>query len=302
MHTRNTILGAVAGMLMAALALATTATAQVPTIFQPDTTGDQAIFYYDARADFTTFLQVRNGGVTDLRVRVLFYGPTFSTPLTNESTIPAGGSRVIDVGGLAGLPEQAGAAFAFAVNDAGEAVVSGAISGGFTVANLQTNSAWGSWAPARSARNADSGSSPPLGTVINGTTVQLTPIQPIRLDIPGYYNPTTLAPVALGGNQIIFVNFEDTAGANFAAVVSATDWNVNAVRADGSGVGATTFAAGGVTVSDLASVAGSGVNGSSGSVEFRADSTGARLSRLIFFSESLGTFGTGYLLPSVPPL
>lgn len=293
---------AFAGALVGALALATSASADVPTIYQPDTTGDQGIFYYDARSDFTTFLQVRNGGVTDLKVRVLFYGPTLSQPLATESTIPAGGSRLIDVGGLDGLAEQNGVAFATAVNDAGEAVVSNAISGGFTVANLLTGSAWGSWAPARSARNDDSGSFPPLGTVINGTTVRFTPIQPIRLDLPGYYNPTTLAPVSQNGNQIIFVNFVDTAGANFGADVGSTTWNVNAVRSNGSAVGPTTFTAGGVTVSDLVSVGGQGVNGSSGAIEFRADSTVEPLSRLIFFAESLGTFGTGYLLPATPPL
>jgi len=63
----------------------------------------------------------------------------------------------------------------------------------------------------------------------------------------------------------------------------------------------TTFRASGVTVTDLASVAGPGVNGAPGSIRFSAEpvSGGPLETRLIFFAESLGTFGTGYQL-SIP--
>ena len=58
-----------------------------------------------------------------------------------------------------------------------------------------------------------------------------------------------------------------------------------------------TFGASGVVVTDLASVASSGVDGASGSIRFSAAPVEESVTRLIYFVEALGTFGTGYLLP-----
>ena len=60
------------------------------------------------------------------------------------------------------------------------------------------------------------------------------------------------------------------------------------------------FIANGVTVSDLASVAGAGVNGTTGSMRFITEVGPQNSNRMVYFTESLGTFGTGYLLPSFP--
>jgi hypothetical protein len=50
-------------------------------------------------------------------------------------------------------------------------------------------------------------------------------------------------------------------------------------------------------VSDLVAVAGSAINGASGALTFSSAASAKPLTRLIFFTETLGTFGTGYLLP-----
>jgi hypothetical protein len=236
-------------------------------------------------------------------VSVLFYGPAFGTPFSRTVTLASGGLSVLDVGVLrgSGLPAQAGAAFATPVNGVGTPVVTGALTGNFTVANLATGSAWGAPAAARSAIKND-GTFPELGSVIDNATVSLHPIRPAALELASYYNPDNLAPEGDGGNQIIFMNFEDVPGPPLTVQVGETTWGVNATRNDGTVIADTTFTATGVTVSNLSSVAGAGVGGASGSIRFFSFVFTDRLSRLIFFTEALGTFGTGYLLPPVPVL
>jgi hypothetical protein len=82
-----------------------------------------------------------------------------------------------------------------------------------------------------------------------------------------------------------------------ALAAAETHWTFTAVRNTGDGFAPSHFDASGVVVTDLASVIGPGVNGSSGAILFTADPCSAPLTRLIFFSETLGTFSTGYLLP-----
>ncbi len=67
----------------------------------PDSFGDQVIYYYDARADFTTFIALRNGSDSERTVSVLFYGPSFGTPFSKRVTLPGGRLTIIDVGGSA---------------------------------------------------------------------------------------------------------------------------------------------------------------------------------------------------------
>ncbi len=282
-------------------------------IERPDAKGDQVVFYYDARASFTTFVNLHNDGGSDLDVTVLFYGRTFSSPFTQTFSLDAGASRIIDVGALKtaepGLPEDFGVAIATAVDNHGKAVVTRALSGNFTVANLQVHSAWGAPGAARSAINApeppalsDGVAEPALGTVIDGTTVLLPPIQPTNVHLAVYYDPATLEPPSLGGNQLIFVNFQDVPGEVYSAQVAVTTWFVDVTRSNGDFIGPVDgFVASGVTVTDLASVAGSDVNGSSGSMSFNALSSADPVTRLVFFTETLGTFATGYLLPPTIP-
>lgn len=274
-------------------------------IERPDGVGDQLVFYYDARAGFTSFLTVRNVAPGDVSVRLDFYGPGIdAAPFVQTVTVPSGGLRVIDAGGLVGtgLAAQAGVAFATVVNESSIPVVSGALAGNFTVANLATGSAFGAPAAARSTRNVD-GSQPLLGVAIDNQTVLLQPIQPTAVELSAYYNPNDLAPESSGGNQLIFLNFEDAIGLPLRVVVGATTWSVFGTRNDGSVVADTSFTATGIVVSNLSGVLGAGAAGASGSIRFTSFTAPPRVTRMVFFAEALGTFGTGYLLPAVvPPL
>jgi hypothetical protein len=290
-------------VVVLAVSCAAPGRADVQPLDRPGSQGDQLIFYYDARAGFTSFLTVRKVLPGETNVSIVFYGPTFSTPFTRTISIGEGNVRVIDVGALRedGLPSQQGIAFAHVV-DGGEPVTSFALTGNFTVANLATGSAWGGPALAREARNTADDSFPSLGTEIDGSTVAFQTIQPQGLELAGYYNPETLAPVESRGNQVIFVSFEDVPGETFGATVGSTMWNVFATRSDGDVVADSEFTANGVTETDLVSLLGDDANGSAGGVRFTTFGFTPGTSRLIFFAEALGTFGTGYLLPTFPIL
>jgi hypothetical protein len=296
----------IVGSMLAAVVLCTSAARAAQSnahiLSAPETIGDQLVFFYDARGDFTTFLTIRNLSPNELVVSVLFFGPAFSTPFSKAVTLAGGALTIIDTGALRGngLPAQAGLAFATAVDGAGRPITSGALTGNFTVANLSTGAAFGAPGAARTTLT-DAGDVPPTGAVIDGDHAVLKIIRPDSALLAAYYDPALLAPVANAGNQLVFLNFEDRYDPTWTATIGSTTWNVTTTRSNGAGVDATTFTANGVTVSDIASVAGGGVNGSAGSMEFRAPSSNVDLSRMIYFTEALGTFGTGYLLPPLPP-
>src|SRR5262245_17748300 len=76
------------------LVVAVRPAAAAETIFpgavaRPNNKGDQAIFYYDVRDGFTTFLNLRNEGSSELKVAMQFYGPDFGAPFTQTLTLPA---------------------------------------------------------------------------------------------------------------------------------------------------------------------------------------------------------------------
>lgn len=290
-------------------------------ITRPASRGDQLIFFYDTRDGFTTFLNLRSTGASALPVQVLLYGPDLGAPFVHPITIPVGpgaageagvgGTVTMDVGALrtSGLPAQAGVAFVTAVDPAGAPIVTRVLTGSFTIANLQTGSAWGSVAAARSAVRVESTTpptgpcparveAPERGTVIDGTSILLPPIQPSAADLAVYYDPDTLAPAALGGNQIVFATFEDLVGVPYGARRATTEWEVDAVRDTGVPLKPQTLETGGVAVTDLVALLGASARGSRGSIVFNAEASPQRLTRLVFFTQSLGTFGTGYLLPT----
>jgi hypothetical protein len=284
------------------------ALAQAPfpgTLSQPAEVGDQAIYYFDARASHTTFLTVRSIATVPIAIRILYYTGDFSSPVTQDIVLGPQALQIIDVGALrsSGLPEQPGVAIATAVDESGRPFVTHALGGNFTVANLATGSGWGAPAAARSAlRNAGGLSVPAVGTLIDGTTVFLPPIAPTSADLAAYYDPQDLAPVAIGGNELIFVSFRDIAGSTYTALPASVTWQARATRNDGSLISANNTTATGVVVTDLASVAGPGVNGASGWILFTSNVVTSAITRLVFFTEALGTFGTGYLLPPDPGL
>jgi hypothetical protein len=269
----------------------------------PDGTGDQLVFFFDARESFTTFLNVHHMGEDDLTVSVLLYDGALTDPPVEEIVeLAPGASRTLDVGELReGGSSTAGIAFATAIDDDGAPIVTRALAGSSTVANLLTSSAWGAPAAARSAV-AVSGSglsTPALGAVIDGTSVRLRAIRPERLKLAVFYDPATLQPAADGGNQLVFLSFDDVPGEVFAAAPGSVTWTLTAVKSDGSALEADPFATSGVEVSHLEAMLGPAVRGAAGSLLLIAGPSGAS-NRLVYFTESLGTFGSGHLLPTAP--
>ena len=96
---------------------------------------------------------------------------------------------------------------------------------------------------------------------------------------------------------MIFVTFVDVPGTTYSAAAAETRWNLTTVRSNGDLQAPTHVNTSGVEVSDLVAVAGFTVPGSSGSILFTGEARSAPLTRLVFFTESLGTFSIGYLLP-----
>ena len=280
-----------------------TATPQLPPELvrsAPRALGDQVLLYYDARDGFTTFLNLASNAETELEIALDLYGGAIGAPFEQRVVLPPRGTRTIDVGALRadGLAAEAGLAVATVRNAAEDAVVSRALAGSFTVANLRTLSAWGGPAPARIARAvAEPDALPAIGTAIDGDAVVLEQIRPSVLDLSVYYDPGTLQPVADGGNQVVFVSFRDLADGRGRIAGASTTWDVRATRNDGSALPATSRAASGVSVSDLVTVGGAGVDGAAGGMVFTA--RGSATNRWMFFSESLGTFATGYALPTL---
>lgn len=273
-----------------------------PIGVRPDALGDQVVLYYDARDAFTTFLNLRNDADGALTVVLKLYGPDLAAAVTETLTLPAGGTRTIDAAGVRtrGLPAQFGLALASAVDGDGRPIVTRALSGSFTVANLQTISAWGAPGAARRALaiTASGVSTPALGTVIDGESVVLRAIRPELLALAVFYNPETLEPAEHGGHQLIFLSFNDVAGVAAGATTASTTWDVAATRNTGEPIDPPALTVSGVRVSDLLAVGGEAVLGQAGGMLFGAEPSGA-YNRMIFFSESLGTFATGYMLPVV---
>jgi hypothetical protein len=271
---------------------------------RPDGTGDQALYFFDRREGFTTFLTVRNESAEDLVVEMQFYGPEMGEPFLETIPLVAGAAQIIDIGALAGrgLTATHGLAAAHAVGPSGEPLVSRAITGSFTVANLQTNSSWGAPAPARLAvQLAGAGAVlPPHGTMIDGESVLFRAIRPEALVLPLYFNPDTLDPAEIGGHQLIFLSFNDVAGDTFRAQARGTTWEIDAHKSDGTPLPLVERAVEGVFITDIVSALGEGSRGSSGGARFDVHPGGA-YNRLIFFTQSLSAFGSGQLLPEAGP-
>jgi len=265
---------------------------------QPASRGDQLLFYLDASAGFTSFVSVANVGAAPLDVLVDVYAADLTLRDTLALALPAGGSRTIDVGALraAGVVAGPGLAIAYAVDPSGAPIVTRALSGNFTVANLATGSAWGAPGAARSARKADDGDAPAVGTVIDGATVLLDQIRPDVVELAAYHDPDTLERAAEGGNQLVFVSFDDVGGRAPEVRTAAMRWVVSATRNDGTPLPSGAVDTSGVDVSHLEAVVGPDVRGAAGRLELTARTPWAG-NRLVFFAQSLGTFATGYLLP-----
>ena len=269
-------------------------------LIEPAAKGDQLILYYDARDGFTSFLNVANEGSSAVEVQLQLYPADLGAPFVTTAMLAANGTRTFDIAALRseGLPNGAGIALVTATNDEG-LFASRSLAGSFTVANLGTLSAWGASAAARTAVQANGGRFVPVapGTQIDGTTVVFDQISPQTLDLSVYYDPNSLEPVASGGNQLIFISFDDVAGGPPAIASGEVAWGLAGTRSNGDTTTAGTHTTRGVEVTDLNTVAGNDLGGSAGRLRFSLRPPSAA-NRIIYFAESLGTFATGYALPA----
>jgi hypothetical protein len=292
---------AIFGALLLLLSSAMTTDAQV-VISQPDlAAGSQLIFYYDAREGFTTFVNIRNSGGEPLNVQLDIWSPTFQAKVVQTFPLAVGGVRVFDIGSLkatAGVGAEVGVAVASVVDASGLPIQMRSLAGNFTVANLVTGSAWGSPALGRSARKVVDGLAPPDGTVVNGSLVVYQIIQPDAVALATYYNPQNLAPVQDHGNQLVFVSFKDGVGAGASLIAATSDWLMIATRGAEGTLSSAPIQVIGVNERDIVQVLGTDANGAPGGGGF-VRGAGETANRFIFFVQSLGTFGTGYLLPAL---
>ena len=126
----------------------------------------------------------------------------------------------------------------------------------------------------------------------------MPPIQPSAAELAVYYDPDSLAPAALGGNHVIFVTFDDAVGVPYGATRGTTEWTVDAIRDTGVPIKTQVVKTSGVAVTDLVALLGSSASGARGSIIVEAEASPERLTRLVYYTQTLGTFGTGYLLPT----
>lgn len=288
------------GWGVAAISVALLATASTASALRvPDTSGDQLIYVYDARTNRVPFLTIANASDQTVILQVTFY---------NQSLASLGGG-VIELGSAANQVLDPTQAFGGIANgQAGLAVFTPVVSaenpipvvpgeplvGGFTLANTALGSGFGGNPFGRLAVTS-SGSRAAPGTTVDGSSVRYESFDPGILTVPVYFNPQTLAPPAIDGNRIFLASFNDVYGGGFSLAPAAQ--NLTATYFDGSGVviAETGVAVNGLLLSDLEAIAGTTLS-SSGKVFFSGASGSANLFGL--FSQSLGTFASGQLMPA----
>lgn len=274
------------------------------TIPVPGTSGDQLIYFYDARTDRVPFLAVANPSETPVVVEVAFYPQDLGSRLGEQVyTLPGGGNVVID-------PTSASVAGGVAAGNAGLAVVTPIASetdshpvvppvpltGGYTLANTTLAAAFGENPYGRLAVGGN-GSRAAAGAQVDGNAVKYQRFTPSVLMVPVYDNPQTLAPPADDGNRVIIASFTDSYGAQFD--IGPGSDTPPATFCDSGGFEVATGApeVSGVLLTDLQAIAGSATLSSSGKLFLDVNAgTGSVFG---VFSQSLGTFAAGQRMPAV---
>lgn len=287
--------------LITTLGLADLANAQ--TLGQPDVSGDQLIFLYDARSPRVPFLSIANPSDETIFLDVAFFNADLSSRVASM-VIELGGAAntVIDPTSFAGGGANGNAGLAVVTpvvaNDNLQPVVPPErITGGFTLANLNLESGFGQNPFARLAVNG-SGTPQSPGTAVDGSSVFYERFAPNVLMIPVYFDPATLSPPEDDGNRVLLAAFNDSYSASGFNVGSLST-SASAAYFDNEGVRIVdaTVAINGVLLSDLQSIAGTGISGSSGKVFFDVDAGNGNIFGL--FSQSVGTFAAAQRLPAV---
>lgn len=260
--------------------------------------GDQILAYVESGTNRETFLSVRNGSDQTLRAEIALYDEGLQPRWIGYRDLAAGGRVVFDVSTLAAdaaVPES-GVVFVTSVDEEGRPVVTRALSGTATIANLVTGSAWGGATIARRAVEGGAATTqePALGTLVDGTGVFFEQIQPSILHLPGYF-----ALEGEGGSapaSLVFLSFGDATGGDAAVFPERTVWEVEAASPEGSQRQAPRTSVEGLRTLALDVLLGQSARESGGSLRFELGSEAGR-NRLIFFHQSLAGFGIGFALP-----
>lgn len=192
----------------------------------PGTSGDQLLFFYDVRAERTTFLSVGNtdpaAGVT---LEIVFYSQEFDSRIAETViVVPGGGSVIIDPTNQTLFPGVSGnAGLAVVTPIVSEAnhtpiVTARPLQGAYTIVNTTLGAGFGDNAFGRLALQGAPGAGPfpraAAGTPVDGQNVFYQGIQPIpqtapSLTLAAFFNPNTLAPPEDDGNRVLLAAFRN---------------------------------------------------------------------------------------------
>lgn len=292
-----------AAALLASLIMTAQAMAQA-TITVPGTSGDQLIYFYDARTDRVPFLTISNPAATPVVVEVAFYPANLASRLGEQVyTLPGGGNIVVDPtsSSVAGGAASGNAGLAIvtpiaSTSDTQAVVPPQPLTGGYTLANLALGAAFGENPYGRLAVGSN-GARAAAGAEVDGNAVKYQRFTPAVLMVPAYFNPQDLAPAAQDGNRVVIAAFNDVYGAAFGVTALGDDAAALFCDADGFEAAVGSAAVNGVLLSNLQEIAGSAVLSSSGKLFLDVDAGSGNV--LGIFAQSLGTFAAGQRMPSV---
>jgi len=274
------------------------------TVTVPGVSGDQLIYFYDARTNRVPFLTVANPAATPVVIEVAFYPATLGNRLGEAVfTLPGGGNLVID-------PTSSSVAGGVVAGNAGLAVITPITSatdsqpivppepltGGYTLANLQLTAAFGENPYGRLAVGSN-GQRASAGARVDGNAVRYQRFTPSVLMVPVYFNPQDLAPADQDGNRVILAAFNDVYGSQFD--VSALSDTPAALFCDANGFEAAVgeAAVSGVLSTSLQAIAGDAILSSSGKLFLDVNAGSGNV--LGIYAQSLGTFAAGQRMPAV---
>ncbi len=254
---------------------------------------------------------VSNFSPTALTVEIAWYPQDLTQRLATQfQALPSGGNVVLDTSQVQNVNGNAGLAVVTPVMSAADArpvvpplrnddrptASSGALAGGFTLADFSTNSAFGQNPLARVAVDA-AGQRAAAGALVDGTAIRYQQIQPAALVVPFYFNPGGGTALT---NRAILALFQDLYTANrFDIGPRSLTLTAAFLDAAGNAVGQGSLPVSGVAFTDVQSLAGPTPLTSSGKIRFTSDTplTGANANLLGLMSQSLGTFAVGQGLP-----
>lgn len=293
----------ISGVLLPAGRLLAQSSIPVPAV-----SGDQLLFFYDARSQRVPFLSISNPADQAVNVAVAFYDETLANRIAEAGvTLAAEGDQIIDPTSFAGgaAVGHYGIATVTPVATAGgtaPVVPPAPLTGGFTLANVGLGAAFGENPLGRVAVTG-AGAHAAAGTAVDGSTVRYQRLSPAVLTVPVFYDPTTLAPPAQDGNRVILAAFADSYGSRFDLVGAHGTVAASFFDNAGQRVREAQVQVNGVVNSNLQELASPTALASSGKVFFTFPDVGAPLgtpvSFLGVFSQSLATFASGQRMPAV---